>query len=198
MEVTGVAADSSAGEAPADRAEIKTPPADSGGLDAKSLQRELQKTQAELKALQEADEKRKQESMSELDRERAARQKAEDSARSATEKAVAALKRAAVLAAAGAAGALDASDVYRLGDLSQLEIDEASGDVRGAAELVADLKKSKPHLFGQPVPPVVGSGGGNSGRTPGGAVSVEQFRDLKGEKWKEFQARVARGEVKIQ
>ena len=49
--------------------------------------------------------------------------------------------------AAKDAGAVDAADVLALLDRSKIKLDEA-GEITNAAELMADLKKAKPHLFG--------------------------------------------------
>ena len=77
--------------------------------------------------------------------------------------------RAEVKAKAAAAGIQDAEDVALL-DFSKFKIDDATGEVEGAAEAVEALKKSKPYLFkgtraaavvdaaGKPVPPVESNG----------------------------------------
>lgn len=172
------------------------PKPDPPPVDVSALQRLVRKQEAELKTLQEAEQKRQQESMTELERERSARQKAEDLAKASGERANNALVRAALMTAAAAAGAVDASDVFHLADRSGLEVDE-TGNVAGAADVVAALKKSKPHLFTAAAPPSVGSGGGNTGTTPGGAQGADAFMGLKGKEFAAYAERVQRGEVKL-
>ena len=74
---------------------------------------------------------------------KAAEAKAVEATTKAQQKAV----NADLKVAAKDAGAVDPSDVLALLDRSKLKLND-DGDVTNAAELMADLKKTKPHLFG--------------------------------------------------
>ena len=82
--------------------------------------------------------------------ERAAADRAEAAERKATESLTAAQTRAVnadLRIAAKDAGATDLSDVLALLPRDKLKLN-ADGDVENAAELVAEFKLAKPHLFG--------------------------------------------------
>jgi hypothetical protein len=72
---------------------------------------------------------------------------AETKATEATAKAQQRAINADLKVAAKDAGAHDTGDILALVDRSKIKLDE-NGDISNADELLADLKKAKPHLFG--------------------------------------------------
>jgi hypothetical protein len=77
------------------------------------------------------------------DAETAAQGKITDAAKAATQRVI----KAELRAAAKDAGAIDAADVVALLGTDKVKANDA-GDVLNAAELLEELKKAKPHLFG--------------------------------------------------
>ena len=107
---------------------------------------------------------------------------ADERARVATEKANETLKRAAVIAQATKAGAVDGEDVYRLLDPSKLTIDD-NGDIPGLDLAVNGLLEAKPHLRGAPAPrttPASFDGGGQGGTSPPGMSMDDLIRHQVG------------------
>lgn len=98
--------------------------------------------------------------MSELDRERAAREAAE--ARAAEREAAAnqRLIRAAVIAEASKAGAVDADTVAALLPADAITVTD-TGDVTGVAEAIAALIAAKPFLASKPAPAPAGGAPAN-------------------------------------
>lgn len=74
-----------------------------------------------------------------------AEEKSAEATRKAQERAV----NADLKVTAKDAGAHDVADILALLDRSKIKLD-ANGDIENAADLIADLKKTKPHLFGTP------------------------------------------------
>lgn len=157
------------------------------------LTRKLAEADRKLKGFEEADQKRQQDAMSELDRAKQERDAARAEVSKFTTKAQDALKKAHFLIAAGAAGAQNAEDAFRLADLSQVHVDE-NDQVHGVDAAVAALKQAKAYLFGTPKP-TVGSGGGNPpGPTPGGRMTAQSIKDMPAEEFRKLERRLARGD----
>jgi hypothetical protein len=120
-------------------------------LDATALQAELAKARKDaasyrtkLRKLEEDEEARKREAMSELDRLKADYETLKQRMADAEASRKDALIRAAVTAAASKAGLADVEDAMRLGALDSVTLE---GDkVSGAEDVVAALVASKPYL----------------------------------------------------
>lgn len=109
---------------------------------------------------------------SELERERAAREKAEREVAAATERVTRTLIRAELTSAATRAGAIDPSDIVALlGGSPDIKVD-AEGKVEGVSAAVDALVKSKPHLFSG------AAGKGNAG--PNGGASRQSDQGARG------------------
>lgn len=103
---------------------------------------------------------------SELEREREARAAAEAAAAKANETATETLRRAAIIAEAAKAGAVDPDAAYALlEDKAALVVED--GKVAGVADAVAALLEAKPYLKAQQGSQR-GSGGANQGTQGGG------------------------------
>ena len=91
---------------------------------------------------------------------------AEAKAAEAASRAQGALRRAAIVAAAQRAGAVDPDAVVALLDQSSVTVDD-DGTVTGAEEAVKDLLKAKQYLVGKtPTPAPGGADGGPRGKAP--------------------------------
>lgn len=86
---------------------------------------------------------------SELEKANARAELAEQNAKTAQDRANAALRRAAVVSAATVAGAVDADAVFALLANDAVTVGD-DGQVTGAEEAVKELLESKPYLVGQP------------------------------------------------
>lgn len=111
--------------------------------------------QAAAKAQREAGEKAK----TELEKEREARERAEEEKALAIEKANNRLIDAEIKVLAAAAGFADITDAVALVDRTEISVDE-EGKVTGVKEAVEALAKAKPHLLGKS--PGTGGIGGSS------------------------------------
>jgi hypothetical protein len=65
------------------------------------------------------------------------------------------------------------ADAFAFINLDSIEIDEATGAVKGADQLVKDLAKAKPYLLTQTTPV---QGNGQSPRPAGAAATEEQYK----------------------
>jgi hypothetical protein len=109
---------------------------------------------------------------------KAAETKAAEAAAGAQQKAI----RADLKVAAKDAGARSVADVLALLDLGKVKLDD-SGEVANAAELIAEMKKAKPYLFGQAStsstetpPPPAGTGAGKPAKDMTDAEFDEALR----------------------
>ena len=105
---------------------------------------------------------------------------AEDKAAEATTKAQQRAINADLRIAAKDAGAHDPADILALLDRSKIKLND-DGDVTNAADLLADMKKAKPHLFGtastsNPNPPPPKK---STGEKPAAEWSADETRDFE-------------------
>ena len=86
---------------------------------------------------------------------------------------------AALRVASHTAGAIAPEDVARLVDRSEVQYDPESREVTGVEELVADLKKARPHYFGEEREPTpfAGTPGGGTPRSPKQNREPESLQD---------------------
>lgn len=77
--------------------------------------------------------------------------------------------------AAKDAGAIDAEDIWKLADVSKLEVD--GDNVTGVADVLSEIKTSKPHLFGVP-PTTTGTSGANPGDGPPKRMTPERIEAM--------------------
>jgi len=126
--------------------------------------------QTAAKAQKEAADKSK----TDLEIEKAAREKAEKEGKTALDKANQRLINAEIKIAAQAAGFVDPADAVALIDRTNLTIDDA-GVVAGAKEAVEALSKAKPHLVGTGKPAGSPGGAGNGSRQTGDGEKDTEF-----------------------
>lgn len=105
--------------------------------------REAARYRTEAKKAADADEQRKREEMSELERMKADMAKLQQSAQDAEQRAKQAMIKAAVMRAAN--GFNDPEDALRLIDIAALEVAD-DGEIVGLQESIAKLLKDKPYL----------------------------------------------------
>jgi len=94
----------------------------------------------------------------------------EAATKASEDKAATVTRNAAITAAARAAGAIDPDAMPRLIDPSDVTYDKKTGEPNNLAELLDDLKKSKPQWFGGPA----SFDGGVRGAASSGVVDMEQ------------------------
>lgn len=123
-------------------------------LNADNARKEAEKAAADAaEAVKSAQTKLDAEAKARADAETAAQQKIKDAETKANEVTTKAQERAVnadLKIAAKDLGAHDAADVLALLDRSKIKLDD-NGEIANAAELVAELKAAKPHLFGNGV-----------------------------------------------
>jgi len=150
----------------------------------KSLQADLEKArgmgaEAEAKAL----EKVKEAEAKAAEAERLANEKAQQALTAAQQRSV----NADLRIAAKEMGANDIADVLALLPRDKLKISD-DGDVENAAEIMAEFKKSKPHLFGSP------STTSNTNPPPKPKTEAKTATDMSPEEWKAARAKIRHGE----
>lgn len=167
-----------------DQQEPEAPPVESPGADAteqsegdqrvpldrfRSVTSENKELRTELEDLKKWKEEQEQAQLSEIERERAAREKAEATAQEATEKALNLERGGWLRSAALAAGFADPDDAIALIGTKEIENSD------GAAAAVKDLAEKKPHLLreGRDGPAPLGS------PTAGNAPSSANMDDPK-------------------
>jgi len=126
--------------------------------------------QTAAKAKKEADDKSK----TELEREKAAREKAEADGKTALDKANQRLINAEIKLAAQAAGFVDPADAVALVARTGVAIDENEA-ITGVKEAVEALAKAKPHLVGTGKPTGTPGSSGNGNRQTGDGEKDTEF-----------------------
>ena len=158
------------------------------------LRKQLKERDQKLTAFEQAQAEKARAELTEVERHKqeAAQARAElESTRAEidSEKNANALKLAAMQA-----GAKQPDLVLQLADLSTLEFE--GGRVIGVDALIKGLQKEAPELFSSGQVAASGSGGGNpSDGAP--RPSVQQMKDMSRDQFREFEAKVARGEIKL-
>jgi len=102
---------------------------------------------------------------------------AEKAAQAAQERAAGALKRAAVVAAATRAGAVDPDAVFALLDPSAVTVGD-DGQVTGVDDAVKALLETKQYLVGKPTTPTPGGADGGPRGKQAGTISREDLKNM--------------------
>lgn len=188
-------------------AEQNTDPAPSGEAQSGPARETDNSTQAELRILrkqlkdaqqrllahdQAAADKAKAE-MSEIDRYKSEAEQYRKAAEETQNRFLESQKHNAFRLAAQQAGAVDVNAALKLADLSTVDFD---GDqVIGVDAALKALKKASPYLFGVAPTPAASSGGNPSSGAP--SVAPADIRKMSRAELKEFEAKLARGEIKL-
>lgn len=172
------------------------PEADAGGDDqagskgkpdqVQALLRKLRNAEKERDALKQADEQRAQSQLSEVDKWKAKAQKHETETNSLLQQLRTERIQNRLEAAAAKAGAIDVDAVRKLADLSSVDIDD-EGKVIGIDAVIAELKKSRKYLFGDPSQPVGNAGGNPPSGPPSTKVTEEQLRTMTSQQFADYQ-----------
>lgn len=126
--------------------------------------------QAAAKAKKDADAA----NQTELEKEKAAREKAEADSKAVLETANKRLVDAEIKVLAKDAGFADVTDAVALIDRTSIQVDD-QGNVTGAKEAVEALAKAKPHLLGEGKPDSTPGSTGNVNRQAGGGDKKTEF-----------------------
>lgn len=151
-----------------------------------ALLRKLRNTEKERDALKQADEQRAQSQLSEVDKWKAKAQKHESETSTLLQQLRAEKIQNRLEAAAAKAGAVDVDAVSKLANLSNVDIDD-DGKVTGIDAVIAELKKSRKYLFGDPSQPVGNAGGNPPSGPPSTRVTEEQLRTMTSKEFAEYQ-----------
>jgi len=138
----------------------------------RKLNPESKKAVEELAKLKEAEEKRKQAEMTDLQKAQADKKAADERAVKLTQDLETERIKNAVLAEASKANFADPQDAYAMIDRTELEIDK-DGKVSGVVEAIKALVKAKPYLVGEPNTQHFNINGGDKGRALKGASQEE-------------------------
>lgn len=164
-----------------------------------ALLRKLRKQEKELASLREADEQRKNASLSESERLAADVKKLQ----AERDDLVAKMRQQEIQhrfeSAARAAGAVDPKAAYKLADLSAVEIDD-NGEISGLDEVLGSLKTGYEFLFQQnppPPPPGRHSGGNPPSGNPGGQLTAERIQSMSSEEFAKLAQDVDAGRIKL-
>jgi CCR4-NOT transcriptional regulation complex NOT5 subunit len=158
------------------------------------LRKQLKDAQQRLSAADQAAADKARAEMTELERYKTEADQYRKQAEETQSRFMETQKHNAFKLAAHQAGAVDVNAALKLADLSTVDLD---GDqVVGIDAAIKSLKKASPYLFGVTPQAVTGSGGGNpSDGAP--RPTVQQMKDMSRDQFREFEAKVARGEIKL-